>query len=246
MEGAEINMKKVLVVAAHIGDFVWRSGGTIATCIQQGAEVHLVVLSYGLRGESNAYWKQPGASQEEGRAIRRKEGLAAAKALGIHHVDIYDYDDYPLVLDRARLKHLAKKIRQFGPDILLTHDQNRDLYNYDHALVGEKILEICAMAAAAGAELDGLPPVKSPLIYGFEPHVAEVSEFCPDVYVDITGAMEAKKSAMSIYSTQTHMYRAYVNRSLTRAHQARKSGCEYAEAFSMHRPITQTEPFFAL
>ena len=48
-----INGKKMLVVSAHAADYVWRAGGTIAKYIKHGAEVHLVVLSFGDRGESN-------------------------------------------------------------------------------------------------------------------------------------------------------------------------------------------------
>ena len=46
-----IEGKKVLVVSAHAADYVWRAGGTIAKYIKHGAEVHVVVLSFGIRGE---------------------------------------------------------------------------------------------------------------------------------------------------------------------------------------------------
>ena len=48
-----IEGKKVLVVSAHAADYVWRAGGTIAKYIKHGAQVHVVVLSFGVRGESN-------------------------------------------------------------------------------------------------------------------------------------------------------------------------------------------------
>ena len=57
-----IEGKKVLVVSAHAADYVWRAGGTIAKYIKHGAEVHVVVLSFGVRGESNDLWKQEGAT----------------------------------------------------------------------------------------------------------------------------------------------------------------------------------------
>ena len=44
-----IKDKKVLVVSAHAADYVWRSGGTIAKYIKHGADVHVVVLSFGIR-----------------------------------------------------------------------------------------------------------------------------------------------------------------------------------------------------
>lgn len=45
--------QRILVIAGHVGDFVWRSGGTIAKAVREGHEVHLIVLTLGLRGESN-------------------------------------------------------------------------------------------------------------------------------------------------------------------------------------------------
>lgn len=57
-----IQGKKMLVVSAHAADYVWRAGGTIAKYVQNGAEVHLVILSFGGRGESNDLWKQPDAT----------------------------------------------------------------------------------------------------------------------------------------------------------------------------------------
>ena len=68
-----INGKKMLVVSAHAADYVWRAGGPIAKYIKHGAEVHLVVLSFGGRGESNDLWKQPGATAESVKAVRRAE-----------------------------------------------------------------------------------------------------------------------------------------------------------------------------
>lgn len=43
--------KRILVVSAHAADYVWRSGGTIAKYIKHGANVDVVVLSFGVRGE---------------------------------------------------------------------------------------------------------------------------------------------------------------------------------------------------
>ena len=51
-------MNKLLVISAHSADFVWRSGGTIAKSVEQGAETLVVCLSFGERGESGELWKE--------------------------------------------------------------------------------------------------------------------------------------------------------------------------------------------
>lgn len=47
--------EKMLVVAAHIGDYLWRCGGSIAKYVAEGTEVKVIILSDGLRGEANDY-----------------------------------------------------------------------------------------------------------------------------------------------------------------------------------------------
>ena len=91
-----IEGKKVLVVSAHAADYVWRSGGTIAKYIKHGAEVHVIVLSFGVRGESNDLWKKDGATYESVKAERFAETQAAAKILGIEHIEFWDLPDYPM------------------------------------------------------------------------------------------------------------------------------------------------------
>lgn len=233
--------RNVLIVAAHIGDFVWRCGGTAAKHVQDGDTVHLIVLTYGIRGETNSYWKLPEANEEECKRIRHEEGAEAARILGIQQVDILDFADYPITLNRQRIEQLAGMIRAFQPDIILTHDSACDPYNTDHTQVGEKIYEMCAVAAAAGADIQGLKPVKRPVVYGFEPHVSEIAQFEPSVFIDITSTQAVKEQAMQAYATQKNMLSNYINRAKIRAQQSKIKGCVYAEAFSCRKPVNTQE-----
>ena len=77
-----IQEERVLVVSAHAADYVWRSGGTIAKYRKAGAEVSVVVLSCGVRGESNDLWKQQDQTSEQVEEIRTGETTKAASILG--------------------------------------------------------------------------------------------------------------------------------------------------------------------
>ena len=44
--------ESIVVVSAHSADFVWRAAGAIALAAERGADVHVLALSYGERGES--------------------------------------------------------------------------------------------------------------------------------------------------------------------------------------------------
>lgn len=46
-----LSEQRLLVVSAHSADWVWRSSGTIAKYLAGGAQVFVVCLTYGARGE---------------------------------------------------------------------------------------------------------------------------------------------------------------------------------------------------
>ncbi len=230
--------QNVLVVSAHVGDFVWRSGGTIAEMVRQGAAVNLIIMTYGLRGESNGYWKLPNSNWTQAVPLRRNEGLAAAEILGVSNVETWEYEDYPLFLDKDRLCRLAAAIRRYQPELIITHDSQRDAFNTDHTLVGQAIFQACAMAEAQALNLDGLPVLShSPVIWGFEPHVPDLCQFRPGVFVDFSQVAETKRVAMEVYAaTQKNMFEPYWAKAAIRAAQSGISGCAYAEAFSLAVP----------
>ena len=121
-----IKGKKVLVVSAHAADYVWRSGGTIAKYIKHGAEVHVVVLSFGIRGESAAQWKKEGATYESVKENRLEETTKAAEILGIKNIEFWDLPDYPMTpyLTEEIRERMIIKIRSVRPDIIITPGTN--------------------------------------------------------------------------------------------------------------------------
>ncbi len=238
--------ERMMVIAAHIGDFVWRCGGAIAKNIQEGNAVRLVVLSDGIRGECNNYFKQPGATLEAGKKQRLEEGKLAAARLGVTDFVFFDYSDYPLDLTAARIEQLAHCIREFRPDFIVTHD-TWDAYNPDHDMTCDFAHKAYMCATGAGFQ-DGLKPVKRQVpFFGFEPHQTEACRFYPAQYVDITDVMDIKREAMKVYASQPSMYAHYVTKAELRASEvrywSRRPDCKYAEAFATERPCTDSGNF---
>lgn len=234
--------KKMLVVSAHAADYVWRAGGTIAKYIKNGAEVHLVVLSFGGRGESNDLWKQPGATADSVKAARRAETQAAAEILGLRNIEFWDLQDYPIQTDETMDERMVRKIRTVCPDIILTHDHNgKDVLNPDHNYVSQWVFRCSIMANSAGVRMEGLPSTRQMRLFGFEPHQTELSGFVPGSFVDITGTYEQKVAAMKCFKAQSHLIQYYTDRAFLRGNHARRiSGNQsyrYAECFSNFFPI---------
>ncbi|MDF2592495.1 MAG: LmbE family protein [Clostridia bacterium] len=239
-----IKGKKMLVFSAHSADFVWRAGGTIAKYIKEGAEVKLVVLSFGVRGESNDLWKQEDQTTEKVKEIRKGEALEAASILGLKDIEFWDFEDYPIYFDRERLDRIVEKIRIVRPDIILTHDAN-DAFNPDHNKVHEAVFQASVTANSAGALYDGLKNTKQMRLFGFEPHQTEISNYVPGSFVDITSTYEQKISAMKCFKTQNHLIEYYTQRAFMRGNHARRisgiSDYKYAESFANFFPVVGEE-----
>ena len=232
----------MLVVSAHAADYVWRAGGTIAKYIKNGAEVHLVVLSFGGRGESNDLWKQPGATADSVKAVRRAETQAAAEILGLRNIEFWDLQDYPIQTDEAMDERMVRKIRTVCPDIILTHDHNwKDVLNPDHNYLSQWVFRCSIMANSAGLRMEGRPSTRQMGLFGFDPHQTELSGFVPGSFVDITGTYEQKVAAMKCFKAQSHLIQYYTDRAFLRGNHARRiSGNQsyrYAECFSNFFPI---------
>ena len=120
----------MLVIGAHSADFVWRAGGAVAVCTDSGGTARVIALSYGERGESGELWKEEGQTIERVKEIRHGEAERAANALGADF-RCMDLGDYPLEIDADALLAIADQIREFAPDVLITHTDT-DPFNPDH------------------------------------------------------------------------------------------------------------------
>lgn len=234
----------LLVVSAHAADFVWRAGGTIAKYVKQGANVSLVILSYGVRGESNDLWNIEGQTSDNVKKIRESEIKAAAQCLGVEQLELWDFEDYHMEITHERMERLARKIRGVRPQYILTHGP-RDAFNPDHEMVSKYVFDASVMATSNGIRMDGYPTAKQARLFGFEPHQSEISDFKPEVIIDITGSWEEKQRAMNCYKAQKHLIEYYGAKAMLRGNHARRiSGngeYRYAEAFTRFFPYVGGE-----
>lgn len=239
-----IKGKKMLVVSAHAADYVWRAGGTIAKYIKEGADVHVVVLSFGGRGESNDLWKMEGATAESVKAIRKQETIEAANILGIKNIEFWDMQDYPMTFNSELETRMVRKIREVQADIIITHDRY-DILNPDHNQVSEFVYRCSIMSNSNGVKLEGTKTTKQMRIFGFEPHQTELSNFKPGSFMDITDVYEQKVAAMKCFKAQSHLIEYYTQRAFLRGNHARRisgnQSYKYAESFANYFPTVGEE-----
>jgi 4-oxalomesaconate hydratase len=234
----------LLVVSAHAADFVWRGGGTIAKYVKHGANVKLIILSYGARGESNDLWNIEGQTLENVKETRHKEIEAATKCLGIEDYEIWDFEDYFMTITPERMERMVKKIREVRPHHILTHGP-KDAFNPDHETVFKYVFDASVQSTSNGVRLEGYPTAKQARLFGFEPHQPEISDFKPDLIIDITETYEQKEAAMQCFKAQKHLIDYYGWKAKLRGNHARRcSGIneyKYAEAFSRVFPYVGGE-----
>lgn len=231
----------LVVISAHAADYVWRAGGTIARYVQMGKGVRIVALSYGERGESGELWKA-GKHLAEIKDIRRAESQKAADILGAP-IQFLDWDDYPLTIEHDRSLELVRMLRAWQPTVILTHGDH-DPFNPDHVTTARAVHQASVLSIAYGV-LPDLPVCKQPRLFGFEHHQPELSEFHPDVIVDISEAYDLKRQAMDCFQTQRHLVEYYAMRAVTRGNHARRisgdASYRHAEAFTRKYPLVGAE-----
>jgi 4-oxalomesaconate hydratase len=229
--------RRLLVIGAHAADFVWRAGGAIAITTAGGGSARVLSLSYGERGESGELWAEPGQTVERVKEIRHGEAERAAAALGAEF-ECLDLGDYPLETGNDALVQIADRIRDFAPDVLLTHT-DRDPFNPDHAAAFFAVERARSLAAGAGVP-SAFETVQPPELLLFEPHQPELCNFVPTTFVDISSVIEQKKAAMAEMKAQAYLMTYYDQRAEQRGNHARRSSgnseIRYAEAFQRVTP----------
>jgi 4-oxalomesaconate hydratase len=232
----------LMVFSAHAADFCSRCGGTLAKYSKNGANVKVIDLTYGERGESSHLWKKmiesnKEISTEEVKKIREREARNAAKILGVE-IHFMNFDDYPLIINKDRIITIVEEIRSFKPDIILTHWPN-DPTNPDHSVTSKLVLKACAYATAIGLKTK-TKECLYPKIFFFEPAVptTEITGFKPDIYIDITDVFDIKIEALKKFEAQPFLSEWYTLYAKYRGFQASfiLKNVKYAEAFKRFYP----------
>ncbi len=232
-----MSARRMMVIGAHSADFVWRAGGVLAVTAAGGGVATVVALSYGERGESGELWKQEGQTVQRVKHVRHGEAQRAAEVLGVEF-SCLDLGDYPLQIDTDALMAITERIREFGPDVLITHTDT-DPFNPDHPVASAAVTRARSLAAGAGVA-SAFGTIRPPELYLFEPHQPELCNFKPTTFVDITAVIERKRAAMAEMKAQQYLQSYYDGRADQRGNHARRSSGDnairQAEAFQRVTP----------
>lgn len=214
--------RRVMVYGAHIDDEIAGPGGTIARLTGAGADVLVVTFTGGTKdtGYSRVDLKDSIAD------MRRAEAAKSDRILGIKEHIFLGKPSQGVVNDTATYQECVRLIRQFKPDVILSHwseDKHRD-----HRAVSE-LTDEARWKAWDHVLADLGAPFYTPEFYYYE--VLELFPH-PSILVDITETMEHKLAAMDCMTSQLDVLpgvKEYIRGvGLARGF---SRGAQYAEAF---------------
>lgn len=189
-------METILVIAAHPDDEVLGCGGTIAKHLQNGDQVHILIVAEG--STSRDLHRDPQKHQTQLSAL----AIAAHQASQILGGAILNFEQLPdNRLDSLDLldvvKIIEKHIERVKPTIIYTHHYG-DL-NIDHQIVHRAVLTATRP----------LPDSSIKIVLAFEvPSSSEwqftdpSANFSPNWFVDISQTLDIKLKALSVYSSE--------------------------------------------
>ena len=222
-----------MVVVAHADDAEYGCSGTVAKLCAEGWEMVYVLCTDGSKGSSDRE-----ITQEELVRIREGEQIEAGKVLGLKDVVFLRNEDSMLQPTLELRKDIAREIRRYRPDVVITTHPVRSLDggwgigHPDHMAAGE-----AALAAVFPTARDHMT-YPDLLEEGLEPHkVAEVwimGHPEPDTWVDVTEHIDTSIKALLSHDSQVNGHSPEETANMMREWRRKRAegkGMQYAEAF---------------
>ncbi|MGN0063470.1 MAG: PIG-L deacetylase family protein [Nocardioides sp.] len=133
----DADWQRVLCIVAHPDDMEYGTSAAVRTWTQRGVEVAYVLLTAGEAGMSEA--------PEVVAPIRAAEQRAACDTVGVSSLTILDHPDGMLVPDLSLRRSVAREIRRFRPDAVVTGEFAFEAYGglnqADHRAAGLAVVD---------------------------------------------------------------------------------------------------------
>lgn len=116
--GTTLRPRRILAIGAHPDDLELACGATLAKLIDQGHEVHTMIMSHGSSG-----------GDEHTRAREARNGSLYLRAGG---VSVLDFEDTALRRHaQSMIASIERVITDFRPDVVLTHSEHDQHQDHD-------------------------------------------------------------------------------------------------------------------
>ena len=234
--------RSLMVVVAHPDDAEFMVAGTVAKWAKHSCEITYVIVTKGDKGSDD-----PTMTSSKLTEIREAEQRAAGAILGVKHFEFMGYPDGYLQHTLELRRDITRLVRKYRPEVLVTFDPTfrlvGDTYvnHPDHRTTGDATVDAVFPSARDRLTfpellVDGLEPWKVHQLWlGF---AAE-----PNVCVDISDSIEAKRAALAAHPSQfgedIHEFVIGMARETAKDHEF-----EFGESFrriTLDTPLSQVE-----
>lgn len=183
---------RLLILGAHPDDAEFHAGGLATRYCQAGHVVRMVSVTDGRAGHQ----LHPA---EQLVKIRRREAAAAGAVIGAEYVT-WDNPDGALLPSLALRHQIIREIRQFAPDLVLTHRTND--YHPDHRAVGQAVQDASYMVTVPGVVPDVPILNRDPVVAYLVDLFTKPSPFEPDVIIDVDDCLDTIVAMLSCHVSQ--------------------------------------------
>ena len=195
-------LPRILAIGAHPDDCDIKAGGCAILWAQAGCAVHFVSTTNGDAGHHEISGKEL--------ADRRKaEAEAAGRIAGIEY-QVLDNRDGQLVPGLEQRWEMLRLIREFRPDLILTHRPND--YHPDHRYTSQLVQDCSYLVSVPNLCSDTPCLEKAPVMGYFWDEFKKPHPFKPDVVVDIDSVLDTKLQMLDCHASQFYEWLPWIDR----------------------------------
>lgn len=187
-----LKCKQVAVIAAHPDDEILGCGGTIIRHVQEGAQVHVLLLAEGATSRGKE-------SYEAELESLHRAAQAAGKIMGVASVTLHDFPDNKMdivpLLEIVKCVELFLSEREY--DVVYTHHVGD--VNIDHQLTHQAV--VTALRPIPGQHNCTLLTFETPSSTEWQPN-GSGQTFVPNWFVNIEDSLPQKIEALAAYKME--------------------------------------------
>jgi LmbE family N-acetylglucosaminyl deacetylase len=220
--------KRIISFSPHPDDSEIVAGGFLASAVERGADVKVVVVSDDRMSLTSMSKPLP---MEEIVALRKREELEALGVLGIKNLEFLEYADSEVPEPRALSRDFIRIMRSFQPDLAVTVDPLLPYEAHpDHINTGRGVMQAIQFHAYPYIVRDAKVSSGAPVL-------ALGASAIPNAVVPIDHTVNRKVKAILAHKSQWPDPKK-MEETIRRlsAGYGRLAGCSYGEAFKVLLP----------
>jgi len=174
---------------------------------------------------------------EETTAKRAKESANVAKLLGVTY-HVWDIDDCNIVPDLATRKRLIRYIREYCPDMIITHRPND--YHADHRAAGQ-LVQDASYLLTVPHECPEVPAMRFMPVIMYNEDNFKYPPFSGDIVIDLDDEIDTKLKIADLNDSQVYEWLPYTYGTLDEVPEDKAERFEWLKGMNITEETTDEE-----